>query len=159
MSAFSLARSAVNEMLGPMQEVNACRCQWPPAGHDFTLAGRATEALYALNMQVVALQLWRFEALRRVPILYNLSEAQLMQLAKCMMPRSLAAGEVVFHKGDTGERCGVHPCARHMSKCEFLAHSCSLALRHLTSTTSWICVSQPPIGTAPPDTHYIFDLR
>jgi hypothetical protein len=115
-SAFSLARSAVNEMLGPMQEVNACRYQWPPAGHVLTLAGRATEALYALNMQVVALQLWRFEALRRVPILYNLSEAQLMQLAKCMMPRSLAAGEVVFHKGDTGECCGVHPCARRMSK-------------------------------------------
>lgn len=63
----------------------------------------------ALNMQVTSLQLWRFETLRRVPILYNLSEAQLLQLAKCMMPRSLAAGEVVFHKGDTGQCCVVHP--------------------------------------------------
>lgn len=65
-SAFSLARSAVNELLGPIQE------------------------------------LWRFEALRRVPILFNLSEPQLLQLAKRMTPRTLTAGDVVFHKGDAG---------------------------------------------------------
>lgn len=53
------------------------------------------------------LELWRFEALRRVPILFNLSEAQLLQLAKRMAPRSLAAGEVVFHKGDAGEEFAV----------------------------------------------------
>ena len=79
----------------------------PSPEHSSTIESQAATEVDALNVQVPALQLWRFEALRRVPILYNLSEAQLMQLAKCMMPRSLAAGEVVFHKGDTGQYCGV----------------------------------------------------
>lgn len=66
MSAYVLARGAVNELLGPIQE------------------------------------LWRHEALRRVPILFNLTDAQLLQLAKCMAPRSLAAGDIVFRQGDAG---------------------------------------------------------
>ncbi len=65
-SAYVLARGAVNELLGPIQE------------------------------------LWRHEALRRVPILFNLTDAQLLQLAKCMAPRSLAAGDIVFRQGDAG---------------------------------------------------------
>ena len=73
LSAFCLAGSAVNELLGPIQA------------------------------------LWRFEALRRVPILFNLSEAQLLQLAKCMAPRSFATGDVVFRKGDAGAPHSARP--------------------------------------------------
>ncbi len=48
-------------------------------------------------------QLWRLEALRRVPVLYTLGEAQLGRLARCMTPRNYAAGEVVFSMGDRGD--------------------------------------------------------
>lgn len=71
-SAYVLTRGAVNELLGPIQE------------------------------------LWRHEALRRVPILFNLTDAQLLQLAKCMAPRSLAAGDIVFRQGDAGAAPQVH---------------------------------------------------
>ena len=67
----------------------------------------SNSAIHTLSSSVLlpVLQLWRFEALRRVPILFNLSEAQLLHLAKRMTPRSIAAGEVVFHKSDTGHCC------------------------------------------------------
>ncbi|KAI3430680.1 hypothetical protein D9Q98_005269 [Chlorella vulgaris] len=46
---------------------------------------------------------WRYETLRRVPILLNLSEQQLFQLARCMANRSFEAGEVVFRQGEVGQ--------------------------------------------------------
>ena len=46
---------------------------------------------------------WRFEALRRVPILFNLREPQLFELARCMRDQKFAAGQLVFRKGDPGE--------------------------------------------------------
>lgn len=54
-------------------------------------------------------QLWRLEALRRVPVLYTLGEAQLVRLAQCMAPRSYAAGEVVFSMGDPGATPALAP--------------------------------------------------
>lgn len=53
---------------------------------------------------------WRFEALRRVPILFSLSEAQLFELARCMRDQKFSAGQLVFRKGDPGKPClaGVH---------------------------------------------------
>lgn len=45
---------------------------------------------------------WRFEALRRVPILYNLKESQLFDLARCMSDQKFTAGQLVFRKGDPG---------------------------------------------------------
>lgn len=42
---------------------------------------------------------WRFESLRTAPILVNLSEQQLFQLARCMARVEFAAGEVVSSLG------------------------------------------------------------
>lgn len=46
---------------------------------------------------------WRFEALRKVPILFSLSNSQLFGLAQCMKYHTLQAGQVVFKKGEPGE--------------------------------------------------------
>lgn len=46
---------------------------------------------------------WRFEALRKVPILFSLSNRQLFGLAQCMKYHTLQAGQVVFKKGEPGE--------------------------------------------------------
>ena len=40
---------------------------------------------------------------RQVPILLNLSEHQLFQLARCMANCSFTAGEVVFWQGEAGD--------------------------------------------------------
>ena len=45
---------------------------------------------------------WRFEALRKVPILFSLSNSQLFDLARCMKYHTLQAGQVVFKKGEPG---------------------------------------------------------
>jgi len=42
------------------------------------------------------------QLLRDVPLFQGLDHRQLAQLAKLMHPRTLAAGEVVFHEGDEG---------------------------------------------------------
>ncbi|GAB4820005.1 hypothetical protein N2152v2_007051 [Parachlorella kessleri] len=46
---------------------------------------------------------WRYVALRKVPILFNLSEQQLFQLAGCMHSIDFAEGDVVFRQGDPGD--------------------------------------------------------
>lgn len=48
--------------------------------------------------------LWRYETLRKVPILANLSEPQLLELARCMDSFKFRKGEIVFRKGDDGDR-------------------------------------------------------
>ena len=45
---------------------------------------------------------WRFEALRKVPVLFALSEQQLFELAHCMKNHSITAGQMVFRQGDPG---------------------------------------------------------
>ena len=45
---------------------------------------------------------WRFEALRRAPILCNVKDAQLMDLAHCMTQERFTAGQMVFRQGDPG---------------------------------------------------------
>ena len=45
---------------------------------------------------------WRFEALRKVPVLFALSEQQLFELAHCMKNHAIAAGQMVFRQGDPG---------------------------------------------------------
>ncbi|KAL4451289.1 hypothetical protein ABPG77_009361 [Micractinium sp. CCAP 211/92] len=45
---------------------------------------------------------WRYETLRKVPILCNLTEQQLFQLAGCMSTRDFSGGQRVFAKGDPG---------------------------------------------------------
>ena len=46
--------------------------------------------------------LWRFETLRRVPVLATLSEKQLNELAGCMEPLEYRAAETVFLEGELG---------------------------------------------------------
>ncbi len=53
---------------------------------------------------------WRFEALRKVPVLFALSEQQLFELAHCMKNHAIAAGQMVFRQGDPGALSG-HPDA------------------------------------------------
>eukprot|EP00887_Chlorella_sp_A99_P000268 scaffold13.g268.t1 len=45
---------------------------------------------------------WRFESLRAAPVLVNLSQAQLFELARRMTRLEFKAGDVVFRKGDPG---------------------------------------------------------
>ena len=45
---------------------------------------------------------WRYEALRRVPVLFALTEKQLFDLAHCMKNHSIAANQMVFRQGDPG---------------------------------------------------------
>ncbi|KAK9817313.1 hypothetical protein WJX72_012521 [[Myrmecia] bisecta] len=46
---------------------------------------------------------WKFEVLRKVPILFNLTEAQLFEVARCMKAETMRAGEMAFRKGDPGD--------------------------------------------------------
>ncbi|GAX72756.1 hypothetical protein CEUSTIGMA_g212.t1 [Chlamydomonas eustigma] len=48
-------------------------------------------------------EVWRFEALQKVPLLFSLTESQLWQLAKVMQTEMLAKGQVVFKKGSPGD--------------------------------------------------------
>jgi hypothetical protein len=47
-------------------------------------------------------EVWKLEALRKVPILFNLPEGQLEELAKRMQTVSVAAAEIIFKSGDPG---------------------------------------------------------
>lgn len=55
---------------------------------------------------------WRFEALRKVPVLFALSEQQLFELAHCMKNHSISAGQMVFRQGDPGKASGL-ACTQH----------------------------------------------
>lgn len=48
-------------------------------------------------------ELWRYEALRRVPVLFALSDRQLWRLARALVPRTYAKGEAVFRAGDAAD--------------------------------------------------------
>ena len=47
--------------------------------------------------------LWRFEALRKVPLLAELTAAQRLKLCSAFVPRAIAAGGAVITKGEAGE--------------------------------------------------------
>ncbi|WIA19038.1 hypothetical protein OEZ85_003698 [Tetradesmus obliquus] len=49
-------------------------------------------------------ELWRYEALRKVPILFPLSDRQLWQLARVLVRRNFAKGESVFSQGDVADK-------------------------------------------------------
>ncbi|KAG7671492.1 hypothetical protein Ndes2526B_g09344 [Nannochloris sp. 'desiccata'] len=46
---------------------------------------------------------WRYETLRKVPILSNLSERQLFELARRVKSVQFSAGDVLFRQGDPGD--------------------------------------------------------
>jgi CRP-like cAMP-binding protein len=48
-------------------------------------------------------QIWRFEALQRVPILFNLTDAQLLDVAAHLESKAIAPGEVVIKQGEVGD--------------------------------------------------------
>jgi CRP-like cAMP-binding protein len=48
-------------------------------------------------------QIWRFEALKRVPVLFNLTDSQLLDLASHLQPRTAAPNEVIIRQGETGD--------------------------------------------------------
>jgi len=64
----------------------------------YTLARKSFDSLLGPIQDV-----WRFEALRKVPILFSLSNSQLFDLAQCMKYHTLQAGQIVFRKGEPGE--------------------------------------------------------
>lgn len=64
----------------------------------YTLARKAFDGLLGPIQDV-----WRFEALRKVPILFSLSNSQVFDLARCMKYHTLQAGQIVFKKGDPGD--------------------------------------------------------
>ena len=47
-------------------------------------------------------EVWKLEALRKVPILFNLAEDKLQELAKRMATASVKAEDVIFKVGDQG---------------------------------------------------------
>ena len=63
----------------------------------YTLARKSFDSLLGPIQDV-----WRFEALRKVPILFSLSNSQLFDLAQCMKYHTLQAGQIVFKKGEPG---------------------------------------------------------
>ena len=68
----------------------------------YTLARKSFDGLLGPIQDV-----WRFEALRKVPILFSLSNSQVFDLAQCVKYHTLQAGQIVFKKGDRGdESCG-----------------------------------------------------
>jgi CRP-like cAMP-binding protein len=48
-------------------------------------------------------QIWRFEALKRVPIFFNLTDSQLLDLAAHLIPRTAAPNEVIIRQGEVGD--------------------------------------------------------
>jgi CRP-like cAMP-binding protein len=48
-------------------------------------------------------QIWRFQALQRVPILFNLNDSQLLDLAAQLEAKTVAPNEVVIREGDVGD--------------------------------------------------------
>ncbi|DBA94882.1 TPA: cGMP-dependent protein kinase [Trebouxia sp. C0004] len=64
----------------------------------YTLARKSFDSLLGPIQDV-----WRFEALRKVPILFSLSNSQLFDLAQCMKYHTLQAGQIVFKKGEPGD--------------------------------------------------------
>lgn len=48
-------------------------------------------------------EVWKLEALRKVPILFNLSETQLKDLAARMKTMSAKADQIIFEEGDEGD--------------------------------------------------------
>ena len=75
--------------------------------------------------------MWRFEALRKVPILFSLSNSQLFDLAQCMKYHTLQAGQVVFKKGEPGEtyawQAMRHRLGVEVYKCELVLLESSYA--------------------------------
>ena len=49
-------------------------------------------------------EVWKLEALRKVPVLFNLPEGRLQELSARMQTCSVAAGQVIFSAGDPGMR-------------------------------------------------------
>ncbi|MGH2927684.1 MAG: Crp/Fnr family transcriptional regulator [Solirubrobacteraceae bacterium] len=52
------------------------------------------------------------DLLRSVPVFSMLAEGDLAQIAEVAVPRSFAAGEMVFREGDDGDTCYVLRCGR-----------------------------------------------
>lgn len=48
-------------------------------------------------------QIWRFEALQRVPILFNLTDSQLLDIAAHLDSKTVAPDEVVIKQGEVGD--------------------------------------------------------
>ena len=74
-----------------------------------TIAAEGYVVCYALSRQAFndllgpIEDVWRYETLRKVPILSNLSERQLFELARRVISKEFAAGEVLFNAGDPGD--------------------------------------------------------
>ena len=108
----------------------------------FTLGRKAfTELLGPIE------DVWRFEALRKVPVLFALQERQLFDLARCMKTHAIAADQMVFRQGDPGAALSAHflssPLASRGSP-ETLplgtCPSCELfCWRHVEGTTMLFC--------------------
>ena len=75
---------------------------------------------------------WRFEALRKVPILFSLSNSQLFGLAQCMKYHTLQAGQVVFKKGEPGEPIFAQYIARHATHCTIVRLVCARVVGPMT---------------------------
>ena len=71
----------------------------------YTLQRRAFDGVLGPIQDV-----WRFEALRKVPILFSLSDSQLFSLAKCMTYHAIPAGQLVFCEGEPGLPAAQSPC-------------------------------------------------
>lgn len=74
-----------------------------------TIAAEGYVVCYALSRQAFndllgpIEDVWRYETLRKVPILSNLSERQLFELARRVVSVEFAAGSVLFKQGDPGD--------------------------------------------------------
>ena len=121
---YTLRRQAFNKLLGPIEQVRGPFAnRVGPDGmtiilvdtqlianaeaHTADLMHNVTESLMWnfylwLILAAILPKVWRLEALRKVPILFNLPEPQLQELASRMHTTTVAAEQVIFHVGDPG---------------------------------------------------------
>lgn len=120
----------------------------------YTLARKSFDSLLGPIQDV-----WRFEALRKVPILFSLSNSQLFDLAQCMKYHTLQAGQIVFKKGEPGELLFVlcsAGCLFSLQHIQIYLHSLVLKhVMHIDAHTSNEAAQQARVATWACNSHHL----
>lgn len=70
-------------------------------------------------------EVWKLEALKKVPILFNLAEDKLQEMAKRMSTASVKAQDVIFREGDQGMEPHRQGVKRHVGLLSSLQAQCA----------------------------------
>ena len=105
MVCYTLGRAAFNELLGPIEDVWRYETLRKVSASLYAAlpASSCSKIFQAPSMYPSKPLPPRVPSPTQVPILSNLTEPQLLQLARCMSHRDFAGGQVVFRQGDPGD--------------------------------------------------------